>query len=216
MSASRSAGVLMVQSSFSFLVKPVIPLDYILFCCNSLQGETVDSSILLIITKRLSWIAQLVRRRRALSRPNSATQTSTNGTPAHASETDELADIALKADELVQELKDEGRRAATLFAGSEHAKLATMFRLTCLMSIHSFIYLEAPTSVQLRLLVSQNIELLEQLAAEKTTGWAFCHEGLFVSALCALPSPAGQGAGSAAGTGPSQRDRLERLFDLQL
>lgn len=87
--------------------------------------------------------------------------------------------------------------------------LYEVFRLTSLIAVHSWIYLEAPTSMQIRLLVGQTISLLEKLEQEKTTGWSFCHVGLFVVAMNALPTQTGS-------DGSSQRDGLKRLYDVQL
>lgn len=70
---------------------------------------------------------------------------------------------------------------------ASHRFLHEAYRIACLMSLHSFVFCEPPTSLRIQLLVRQSLSLLEEMYEKNLPGFCSAHWVLFVTALCCYP-----------------------------
>jgi transcriptional activator protein UGA3 len=87
-----------------------------------------------------------------------------------------------------------------------HRYLHEAFRISCLLSLSTFVLRTPPSALRVRLLVRQALSLLEQMHDQHLPGYCSSHWVMFVTALSCTPG----------GIGRDELDdvqRVEQLYD---
>lgn len=89
---------------------------------------------------------------------------------------------------------------------ASHRYLHEAYRTACLLSLRTFVLLQPPSSLNIRLLVRQSLSLLEAMCDQNLPGYCSSHWVLFCTAVCAVPGQQEEGE-------MDDRERVDRLYE---